>query len=51
MVNEVMVLMAGRFGKIEGVAVVRLSQKDIVRHRLVQDIVEAYQDDKSSRPR
>ena len=42
---------AGRLGKIDGVSVVRLSQKDIVRHRLVQDIVEAYQDDKSSRPR
>jgi phosphate starvation-inducible PhoH-like protein len=42
---------AGRLAKIEGVSVVRLSQKDIVRHRLVQEIVEAYQDDKSSRPR
>jgi phosphate starvation-inducible PhoH-like protein len=42
---------AGRLGKIEGVSIVRLGQKDIVRHRLVQDIVEAYQDDKSSRPR
>jgi phosphate starvation-inducible PhoH-like protein len=42
---------AGRLGKIDGVSVVRLSQKDIVRHRLVQEIVEAYQDDKSSRPR
>jgi phosphate starvation-inducible PhoH-like protein len=42
---------AGRLGKISGVAIVRLGQKDIVRHRLVQEIVEAYQDDKSSRPR
>jgi phosphate starvation-inducible PhoH-like protein len=42
---------AGRLGKIQGVAVVRLGQKDIVRHRLVQDIVEAYQDDRSSRGR
>ena len=42
---------AGRLGKIEGVAVVHLTQKDIVRHRLVQKIVEAYQDDRSSRPR
>jgi phosphate starvation-inducible PhoH-like protein len=42
---------AGRLGKIRGVAIVRLSQKDIVRHQLVQEIVEAYQDDKSSRPR
>jgi phosphate starvation-inducible PhoH-like protein len=42
---------AGRVGKIAGVAIVRLGQKDIVRHRLVQEIVEAYQDDKSSRPR
>jgi phosphate starvation-inducible protein PhoH and related proteins len=42
---------AGRLGKIKGVEIVRLSQKDIVRHRLVQEIVEAYQDDKSSRSR
>jgi phosphate starvation-inducible PhoH-like protein len=42
---------AGRLGKISGVAIVRLGQKDIVRHRLVQQIVEAYQDDKTSRPR
>ena len=42
---------AGRLGKIEGVAVVRLNQKDIARHPLVQEIVEAYQDDRSSRPR
>ena len=42
---------AGRLGKINGVSVVRLGQKDIVRHPLVQAIVEAYQDDKSSRPR
>ena len=42
---------AGRLGKIDDVSVVRLGQKDIVRHRLVQSIVEAYQDDKSSRPR
>jgi phosphate starvation-inducible PhoH-like protein len=42
---------AGRLGKISGVSIVRLDQKDIVRHRLVQDIVEAYQDDKSSRAR
>ena len=42
---------AGRLGNIEGVAVVRLGQKDIVRHPLVQQIVDAYQDDRSSHPR
>jgi phosphate starvation-inducible PhoH-like protein len=29
-------------GRIKGIGVVELSQQDIVRHRLVQDIVEAY---------
>jgi phosphate starvation-inducible PhoH-like protein len=42
---------AGRLGKIEGVAVVHLGKKDIVRNRLVQDIVQAYQDERSSRSR
>jgi phosphate starvation-inducible PhoH-like protein len=41
----------GRLSKIPGVAVVHLSKKDIVRHRLVQEIVEAYEDVKSSRAR
>ena len=31
-----------RLGKIDGVAAVKLTQADIVRHRLVQKIVEAY---------
>ena len=31
-----------RLRQIEGIAIVRLRQRDIVRHRLVQDIVEAY---------
>ena len=31
-----------RLGKIKGVAAVKLTQADIVRHRLVQKIVEAY---------
>ena len=31
-----------RLGKIEGLACVRLGTKDIVRHRLVNDIVKAY---------
>lgn len=31
-----------RLGKIKGVEVVRLTQADIVRHRLVQKIVDAY---------
>ena len=32
-----------RLKKIEGVAVTRLTASDIVRHKLVQDIVEAYE--------
>jgi phosphate starvation-inducible PhoH-like protein len=42
---------AGRLGKVPGVAVVRLGNKDIVRHPLVQRIVEAYEDNRTSRPR
>lgn len=34
-----------RLGRIEGIGVVRLQASDIVRHRLVQRIVEAYEDD------
>ena len=34
-----------RLGKIDGIGVVRLQASDIVRHRLVQRIVEAYDDD------
>ncbi len=33
---------------IEGIAQIRLSEKDVVRHRLVQDIIKAYE--KSSKP-
>lgn len=36
---------------IDGVAVVELSGADIVRHRLVREIVEAYDDEKSKSPR
>ncbi|SMP53238.1 phosphate starvation-inducible protein PhoH [Neorhodopirellula lusitana] len=32
-----------RLGKIEGIGVIRLSARDIVRHRLVQAIVNAYE--------
>lgn len=32
-----------RLGKIDGIGVIRLSPHDIVRHRLVQKIVEAYE--------
>lgn len=42
---------AGRLGKIDAVGVVQLTHKDIVRHPLVQQIVQAYQDDKSARAR
>ncbi len=31
-----------RLGGIKGLAIVRLDKGDIVRHRLVQNIVEAY---------
>ena len=34
-----------RLGRIQGIGVVRLGTQDIVRHRLVQRIVEAYDDD------
>ena len=34
-----------RLGEIEGIGVVRLKASDILRHRLVQRIVEAYEDD------
>jgi len=34
-----------RLGDIDGIGVVRLQASDIVRHRLVQRIVEAYEDD------
>lgn len=34
-----------RLGEIDGIGVVRLQASDIVRHRLVQRIVEAYDDD------
>jgi len=33
-----------RLKGVEGIAVVRLDERDIVRHRLVQDVVEAYCD-------
>ncbi|HRT97569.1 MAG TPA: PhoH family protein, partial [Planctomycetota bacterium] len=36
---------------IEGIAFVRLTKGDIVRHRLVQDIVEAYERDAAERGR
>jgi len=34
-------------GDIQGLGFVRLGRRDIVRHRIVQDIVEAYDDDSS----
>ncbi len=34
--------------RIEGIAQIRLTEKDVVRHRLVQDIIKAYE--KSSKP-
>ena len=38
-----------RLGKIEGIGIVRLQASDIVRHRLVQRIVDAYEDDNDHR--
>ncbi len=35
--------------KIEGIAQIRLTDKDVVRHKLVQDIIKAYE--KSTKPR
>ncbi len=35
--------------KVEGIAQIRLSDKDVVRHKLVQDIIKAYE--KSTKPR
>jgi phosphate starvation-inducible PhoH-like protein len=41
-----------RLADVEGVAVVQLSGRDIVRHRLVRDIVRAYdEDDRAKKPR
>ena len=37
-----------RLSEIDGVAIVRLGRKDIVRHRLVREIVSAYDDDSSA---
>ena len=37
-----------RLSEIDGVAIVRLSGKDIVRHRLVREIVSAYDDGSGS---
>jgi phosphate starvation-inducible PhoH-like protein len=39
----------GRLRNIEGFRSVILKETDIVRHRLVQDIVRAYEDDASRR--
>ena len=40
-----------RLAKVEGVATVMLDRSDIVRHPLVQAIVNAYEEDESSRDR
>jgi len=37
-----MVEAIGMLRRIKGIAVVELTQRDIVRHRLVQNIVRAY---------
>ncbi len=38
-----------RLSRIDGVGLVRLTRRDIVRHRLVSDIVDAYDDRRKSR--
>ena len=38
-----------RLGKIDGIGIVKLKASDIVRHRLVQRIVEAYEDEQERR--
>ncbi|MBN1345240.1 MAG: PhoH family protein [Phycisphaerae bacterium] len=40
-----------RLEGIEGIATIRLDERDIVRHRLVQDVVEAYAVDQADRRR
>jgi phosphate starvation-inducible PhoH-like protein len=37
--------------RVDGIGVVELSQQDIVRHRLVQNIVEAYRIRQEARSR
>jgi phosphate starvation-inducible PhoH-like protein len=37
-----------RLGHIQGVGVVNLTKADIVRHRLVQEIVQAYDEERSA---
>ena len=39
-----------RLQNIEGIAVIRLTQADIVRHKLVADIVRAYDDEHEPLP-
>ena len=36
---------------IEGIGTVRFNEKDVVRHRLVQDIIRAYQKQDEERQR
>jgi phosphate starvation-inducible PhoH-like protein len=40
-----------RLEKVEGVATVRLTGRDIVRHRLVREIVRAYETEQPPRAR
>ena len=41
------------FGEIEGLEFVRLTSRDVVRHKIVQDIVDAYErhDESGNQPR
>ena len=39
----------GRLKQIAGVGIVRLTKADIVRHRLVQEIVRAYEEEPRSK--
>jgi phosphate starvation-inducible PhoH-like protein len=40
-----------RLGEIEGVGTVKLTGRDIVRHRLVREVVRAYDDERDRKPR
>jgi len=33
---------------VKGIGVIELSEKDVIRHKLIRDIIEAYEKDSSS---
>jgi phosphate starvation-inducible PhoH-like protein len=38
-----------KLGHIKGIGFIELTEKDVVRHRLVQDIIKAYEKSSSSK--